>query len=126
MRHRRNASAFEKIRGGLRDAIDYHRGKRVLTVRDVHLAQPAPMRSKDIVALRSQLRVSQAALARLLNVSPRTVQAWESNVRTPSDAALKLLHVAKRHPEVSARGRGFCGVIRVWARIREASRLIAE
>jgi len=28
------------------------------------------------------------------------VQAWESNARTPSDAALKLLHVAHRHPEV--------------------------
>jgi putative transcriptional regulator len=36
----------------------------------------------------------------MLNVSPRTVQAWESNARTPSDAALKLLHVARRHPEV--------------------------
>jgi putative transcriptional regulator len=100
MKHRKNASAFEKIQSGLKDAIDYHRGKRVLTVRDVHLAQPAPMRSKEIVALRSRLKVSQAAFARLLNVSPRTVQAWESNVRSPSDAALKLLHVVRRHPEV--------------------------
>ncbi len=101
---RKNTSAFEKIQASLQDAIDYHRGKRVLTVRDVHLAQPAPMRSKDIVALRSRLKVSQAAFARLLNVSPRTVQAWESNARTPSDAALKLLHVAKRHPEVLLEG----------------------
>ncbi len=100
MKHRKNSSAFEKIRAGLQDAIDYHRGKRVLTVREVRLAQPAPMRSKEIVALRSRLKVSQAAFARLLNVSPRTVQAWESDARTPSDAALKLLHVAKRHPEV--------------------------
>jgi len=100
MKHRKNASASEKIQAGLQDAIEHHRGKRVLTVRDVHLAQPSPMRSKDIVALRSRLKVSQAAFARLLNVSPRTVQAWESSVRKPSDAALKLLHVAKRHPEV--------------------------
>jgi len=100
MKRRKKLSAFEKIRAGLQDAIDYHRGKRVLTAREVRLARPAPMRSKEIVALRARLRVSQAAFARLLNVSPRTVQAWESNVRTPSDAALKLLHVAKRHPEV--------------------------
>jgi putative transcriptional regulator len=97
-------SAFEKIQGGLQDAINYHRGKRVLTVRDVHLDEPTPMRSKDIVALRSRLKVSQAAFARLLNVSPRTVQAWETDARTPSDAALKLLHVAKRHPEVLLEG----------------------
>jgi putative transcriptional regulator len=50
------------------------------------------------------LKVSQAAFARLLNVSPRTVQAWETDARTPSDAALKLLHVAKRHPEVLLEG----------------------
>ncbi|MFL5415513.1 MAG: helix-turn-helix domain-containing protein [Myxococcales bacterium] len=49
--------------------------------------------------VRARLRVSQVALARLLNVSPRTVQAW-TNARTPSDAALKLLHVVMRHPEV--------------------------
>jgi putative transcriptional regulator len=104
MKHRKNMSAFEKIQGGLQDAINYHRGKCVLTVRDVHLDELTPMRSKDIVALRSRLKVSQAAFARLLNVSPRTVQAWETDARTPSDAALKLLHVAKRHPEVLLEG----------------------
>jgi putative transcriptional regulator len=62
------------------------------------------MHAKDIVALRSRLKVSQAAFALLLNVSPRTVQAWERNARAPSDAALKLLHVAKRHPEVLLEG----------------------
>jgi putative transcriptional regulator len=44
--------------------------------------------------------VSQAAFARILNVSPRTVQAWETSARRPSDAALKLLAVAKKNPEV--------------------------
>ena len=100
MKHRKNPSAFEKIRAGLQDAIDHQRGKRVLTVRDIRLPRPPPMRSKDIIALRARLNVSQAAFASLLNVSPRTVQAWESNARTPSDAALKLLHVTKRHPEI--------------------------
>jgi putative transcriptional regulator len=36
----------------------------------------------------------------MLNISPRTVQAWEQGARTPSDAALKLLNIAKKHPEV--------------------------
>jgi len=35
---------------------------------------------------------------------PARVQAWENGVRTPSDAALKLLHVARRHPEVLLEG----------------------
>jgi putative transcriptional regulator len=100
LKQRKNRTAFDKIQAGLQDAVDYQRGERVLTVRDVHLDQPAPMRSKDIIALRSRLHVSQAVFARLLNVSPRTVQAWESNLRTPSDAALKLLQIANRHPEI--------------------------
>ena len=53
-----------------------------------------------MLAVRARLRVSQAAFARILNVSPRTVQAWETNARRPSDAALKLLSVAKKNPEV--------------------------
>ncbi len=36
----------------------------------------------------------------MLNVSVRTVQAWEQGLRKPSDAALKLLTIAKKHPEV--------------------------
>jgi putative transcriptional regulator len=93
-------TAFSKLKAGLEDAIAYHRGARQLTVRDVELKPPAPMGAKEVLAVRARLRVSQAAFARILNVSPRTVQAWETNARRPSDAALKLLSVAKKNPEV--------------------------
>jgi putative transcriptional regulator len=53
-----------------------------------------------VIAVRARLRVSRAAFAQILNVSPRTVQAWETSARKPSDAALKLLTVAKKHPDV--------------------------
>jgi DNA-binding transcriptional regulator YiaG len=85
-------SAFSKLKAGLEDAIAYHQSARQLTVRDVELRPPPPMGAKDVLAVRVSLRVSQAAFARILNVSPRTA-------RRPSDAALKLLAVAKRHPE---------------------------
>jgi len=102
-RKTQKASAFSKLRAGLEDAIAYHGGGRQLTVRDVELKPPPPMGAKDVVAVRAHLRVSQAAFARILNVSPRTVQAWETSARRPSDAALKLLAVAKKHPEVLLR-----------------------
>ena len=98
-RKARKTTAFSKLKAGLEDAIAYHRGARQLTVRDVELRPPPPMGAKDVLAVRVGLRVSQAAFARILNVSPRTVQAWETSARRPSDAALKLLAVAKRHPE---------------------------
>lgn len=92
-------SAFAKVKAGLEDAIAYHRGARQLTVRDVELPPPPPMGARDVLAVRTRLRVSQAAFARILNVSPRTVQAWETSARRPSDAALKLLAVARKYPE---------------------------
>lgn len=96
---KKRSEAFERIMGGVEDLLAYQRGERTLTVRDVDLKPPPAMAAKDVVAVRTQLRVSQAAFARILNVSPRTVQAWETNARRPSDAALKLLAVAKAHPE---------------------------
>jgi putative transcriptional regulator len=95
----RMSPAYSKIREGLEDAIAFHRGRRKLTVRDVDLEPPAAMSAKEVTAVRSRLRVSQAAFAQILNVSPRTVQAWERSARAPSDAALKLLDIARRHPE---------------------------
>ena len=63
-------------------------------------AEPRPRDKEDIVRLRERLNFSQGMLARALNVSPSTVQAWEAGRRTPSDAALKLLAIAEKHPEV--------------------------
>jgi len=51
------------------------------------------------VRLRERLNHSQGMLARVLNVSTSTVQAWEAGRRTPSDAALTLLAIAEKHPE---------------------------
>lgn len=62
-------------------------------------AEPRPRDKKDILQLRERLNFSQGMLARALNVSPSTVQAWEAGRRTPSDAALKLLAIAEKHPE---------------------------
>jgi len=100
----KKVSAFDKLRAGLEDAIAYQRGGRTLTAREVELRPLPKLGARDVARVRAHLRVSQVAFARLLNVSPRSVQAWESSARTPSDAALKLLHVARRHPEVLLEG----------------------
>jgi DNA-binding transcriptional regulator YiaG len=70
----RTRSAFSRIRAGLEHATAFHAGDRQLTVRDVELKPPEPMGAKEVLEVRRQMRVSQAAFARILNVSPRTVQ----------------------------------------------------
>ena len=61
---------------------------------------PKAMSPKDIARIREKLNCSQAVFAMMLNISPKTVQAWEQGSREPGDAALKLLTIAKKHPEV--------------------------
>lgn len=94
--------AFGELRGALEDALAYERGgRRDLRVTRLAVPRPPDAISRDeIVRIRRRLNCSQSVFAMLLNVSPRTVQAWEQGTREPSDAALKLLSIAARHPEV--------------------------
>jgi putative transcriptional regulator len=62
--------------------------------------RPRPMKPTDIRSLRENLNASQALFARLLNVSSNAVESWEQGIRQPRQATLKLLHVARRNPEV--------------------------
>ncbi|QVN19417.1 helix-turn-helix domain-containing protein [Burkholderia pyrrocinia] len=51
-------------------------------------------------AARSKVGLSQTQFATALGISVRTLQEWEQGRRTPTGAALRLLNIAARHPEV--------------------------
>ena len=91
---------FGDLIESLSEALEYSRGGQVNARTTVLPAPPKPMTPQEIIRLRQRLNCSQAIFARLLNVSIKTLQAWEQGVRVPSDAALKLLTIAKHHPEV--------------------------
>ena len=92
---------FAEIAQAFQEAIQHSRGERAdLRTTKVELpASPKVINSTEIAKIRQRLNFSQAMFAKYLNVSKRTVQAWEQGIRIPSDAALKLLIVAKKHPE---------------------------
>jgi len=84
---------------GLADALAHANGNRSL--KTTVLPPPAPKLSpRAIRAVRDQLKVSQSVFGRLLNVPLITVAKWEAGDRKPSGAALRLLEIAKRSPEV--------------------------
>lgn len=95
---------FEGLKKGLEEALDHAEGK--ITLRSVVIEVPEPpvkYKSRDIKRIREKGRYSQAIFARILNVSPKTVQAWESGHRAPSQAALRLLEIVDKgiyRPEV--------------------------
>jgi DNA-binding transcriptional regulator YiaG len=67
------------------------------TVEKDHLI---PSERAQVAVARATTGLSQAAFARLLGVSVRTLQEWEQGRKTPSGAAATLLKVAARHPHV--------------------------
>jgi putative transcriptional regulator len=72
-----------------------------LDLRTVELPpRPKAMKPADIRAVRESLNASQTLFARLLNVSSNAVESWEQGIREPRQATLKLLHIARRSPDV--------------------------
>lgn len=58
-----------------------------------------PSAARQIRAIRTRLGFMQSQFAALLNVPKVTGISWENGTRKPSGAALRLLAVAKHHPE---------------------------
>jgi len=94
--------AFADLKEAMEGVLAFERGER----RDLKVTRiraprpPKTMSPKDIFRIREKLNCSQAVFAMMLNISTKTVQAWEQGSREPGDAALKLLTIAKKHPEV--------------------------
>jgi putative transcriptional regulator len=97
-----NLNADELIQA-LTDVRDHVRGKRMLSMRSTTMALPARVQQiqpGEVRKIRLKLKVSQAVFARLLNVPVVTEASWEVGRRNPSGAALRLLQIAKKEPEV--------------------------
>ena len=54
----------------------------------------------DVMITRQKLGLSQAAFARMLGISPRTIQEWEQGRRNPQGAAQSLLRIAQAKPDI--------------------------
>jgi putative transcriptional regulator len=92
---------------GLEEAVRFERGagraavrSHVRTAAGAVVIEARGYRGRQIRRIRGDLRLSQPVFAKLLNVSPETVKAWEQGKRVPEGAAVRLLEVAEDHPEV--------------------------
>jgi len=78
---------------GLQQALKYAKGDKRrcrVTVREL----PVPeYKADDISRVRSDLRLSQKALASVLGVSSRTVEAWEAGRNAPNGPAARMLYL---------------------------------
>jgi putative transcriptional regulator len=88
---------FESLQEGLIEGIRFLRGE--VALKTTIFPEPPPEVTPDeLTAMRRRADMSQAAFARLLNVSPKTVQSWEQGTRKPAQATLRLIQVLGQDP----------------------------
>lgn len=83
----------QEILEGVKEIKQFKNGDTEL--RTWNLTEPSPTK-----VIRKKLKLSQAAFASLMGVSPRTVQDWEQKRRKPQGPARSLLRIAEQHPEI--------------------------
>lgn len=88
---------FKGLKAGLEDVVAYKKGKLRLDSESIEIpAPPADYKARDIKRIRRRGNYSQGIFAKILNVSVKTVQSWESGERAPSHAALRLLEIVDK------------------------------
>ncbi len=86
------SKAFESIKQGLDEAIEYSLGKRTKAI--VHEFTPV-----DVKNIRAQVGMSQNEFASAFGISVSTLRHWERGDRTPQGPALVLLNVVAKEPK---------------------------
>lgn len=76
---------FKGLKKGLEEALVHTEGKITLKSELIEIPEPpAEYSATDIKRIRKQNHYSQGIFAKVLNVSIKTVQSWESGVCAPA------------------------------------------
>ena len=91
---------FKRLQKSMKQALGHAQGKNdKVTVTEIRILEPKVLSAKQIASLRTKLRLSQSVFAKLLNVSPKTVMAWEQGQNPPNGSSLRMLEMIKNDPE---------------------------
>ena len=88
-----NFDVYKGILEGLQEAIAYKQGDHSKCKVSVRSVPDFTCKAADVARLREKMDLSQQALAYLIGVSPRTVEAWESGRNEPTGPAKRLLYL---------------------------------
>ena len=86
------SKAFDSIKQGLDEALDFSKGKKSKAV--VHEISPV-----DVKNIRDKVGMSQNEFASSFGISVSTLRHWERGDRSPRGPALVLLNVVAKEPD---------------------------
>ena len=86
------SKAFDSIKQGLEEALDFSKGKKTKAI--VHKFSPV-----DVKNIRNKVGMSQNEFAASFGISVSTLRHWERGDRSPQGPALVLLNVVAKEPD---------------------------
>ena len=86
---------------GLNEIITLERGRKAskLNKDSVSILAMDEFKPDDIKSMRHKFEMSLSIFAKMLGVSPKTVEAWESGFRKPTGAYARLLQIITHDPK---------------------------
>jgi len=82
---------FDELKASLEEAVEIKNGVKAP-------ARVTRYEIADVKAIREQLNVSQAEMAKALGTSVDTIKSWESRRRNPTGLAAKVLAAIQANP----------------------------
>ena len=90
---------FARLQKSMEQGLAHAKGKKTKARETVYeIFEPKKITANQIKALRGRLNMSQPVFAVFLNVSDKTIKAWEQNLNPPSGIALRMLEVIRSDP----------------------------
>ena len=86
---------FKELCAGLEEAGTHLRGELDLPAESIHFPQ-----TPDPRGLRARFELTQEEFAARLEIPVSTLRNWEQGRRRPDPAAIKLLKIIARHPDL--------------------------
>lgn len=87
------SSVIEQLQDGLNEVREWKQGGPELRSHAVEVPEPASCTPQDIKKARAELNMSQSEFAQLLQVSFKTVQAWEAGRRRPGPGQARWIEM---------------------------------
>jgi putative transcriptional regulator len=95
----KNNNLFEGLKNSLNKALEHSKGKIDLRSTEIVIEEPPRIRPKKVSEIRNKLMISQAAFAKIIGVSKKTIEAWESGKNTPNGPSRLILSLLDKDPD---------------------------
>jgi putative transcriptional regulator len=96
-------NVYESIIQGLTEAADDQQGKISARRTKLTIKPVATFNTVEIKRIRQKTGLSQVIFAKLMGISPKTVEAWENGRNKPEGASRRLLELVSDDPALLTR-----------------------